>query len=321
MLGKAVDMAQVSIIGGGNVGANAAFFIAEKGVTDVLLVDIQTGLARGKMLDIMEAAPIRRYRNFLSGSDTLADIKGSEFIVVAAGAIRSPGMRREDLYTVNAGLIRSLAPEIARLAPDSIVVIATEPVDGLTALFTQVSGMPRSRVLGLGGILDSTRLRALIARELHVSMEIVSAMVIGRHSDDMVCLPRYCSVAGVPLPYLLPAEKIASLVEETRTAGDLVVELAKRSSAYYAPSAAIAELADSVHMNLNRVFSVSLLLEGEYDVTGAALSLPALIGSKGAARILTPELTPEELGVLHESARRIAAAVKGEPAPARGGSR
>jgi malate dehydrogenase len=321
-------MAQVSIIGGGNVGANAAFFIAEKGVTDVLLMDIQAGLSRGKMLDIMEAAPIRRYRNFLSGSDSLADIKDSELIVVAAGAIRSPGMRREDLYTVNSGLIWSLAPEIARLAPDSIVVIATEPVDGLTTLFTQVSGFPRSRVLGLGGILDSTRLRALIARELDVSMEIVSAMVIGRHSDDMVSLPRYCSVAGVPLPLLLPAERVAALVEETRTAGDLVVELAKRSSAYYAPSAAIAELADSVHMNLNRVFSMSLLLEGEYDVTDAALSLPALIGSRGAARVLTPELSPQELTVFRGSARKVAAAVKGETIPAsvktagsRGGAR
>ncbi|MGA2639461.1 MAG: malate dehydrogenase [Spirochaetia bacterium] len=319
-------MAQVSIIGGGNVGANAAFFIAEKGVTDVLLVDIQAGLSRGKMLDIMEAAPIRRYRNFLSGSDSLDDIRGSELVVVAAGAIRSPGMRREDLFTRNAGLIRSLAPEVARLAPDSIVIVATEPVDGLTALFTRVSGMPRSRVLGLGGILDCTRLRALIARELDVSMEIVSAMVIGRHSDDMICLPRYCSIAGVPLPLLLPADKIAALVEETRTAGDLVVELAKRSSAYYAPSAAIAELADSVHMNLNRVFSVSLLLQGEYDVTDAALSLPALVGAGGVSRVLTPELTQEELAVLHESARKITAALKGDTAPApepvrNGGSR
>jgi malate dehydrogenase len=322
-------MAQVSIIGGGNVGANAGFFIAEKGVTDVLLVDIQPGLSRGKMLDIMEAAPIRRYRNFLHGSDSLEDIKGSEFVVVAAGAIRSPGMRREELFTVNAGLIRSLAPEIARLAPDAIVLVATEPVDGLTALFTQVSGMPRSRVLGLGGILDSTRLRALIARELDVSMEIVSAMVIGRHSDDMVCLPRYCSVAGVPLPLLLPPDKVAALVEETRTAGDLVVELAKRSSAYYAPSAAIAELSDSIHMNLNRVFSVSLMLEGEYEVKDAALSLPALIGSRGAVRVLTPELTPQELAILHESARRITAALKaatpggilGEAVPSRGGTK
>jgi malate dehydrogenase len=315
-------MAQVSIIGGGNVGANAAFFIAEKGVTDVLLVDIKPGLSRGKMLDIMEAAPIRRYRNFLGGSDSLEDIRGSEFVVIAAGAIRSPGMRREELFTVNAGLITSLAPEIARLAPDAVVVIATEPVDGLTTLFTRISGMPRSRVMGLGGILDSTRLRALIARELDVSMEIVSALVIGRHSDDMICLPRYCTVGGVPLPLLLPPEKVAALVEETRTAGDLVVELAKRSSAYYAPSAAIAELADSIHMNLNRLFSVSLVLEGEYGVTGAALSVPALVGSKGAHRVLTPELTAPEQAVLHESARKITTAVDGAAAAAvRNGAR
>ena len=304
-------MARVSIIGGGNVGANAGFFIAEKGVTDVLLVDIQPGLSRGKMLDIMEAAPIRRYRNTLSGSDSLEDIGGSQLVVVAAGAIRAPGMRREDLYEKNAGLIRELAPRIARFAPECTVVIATEPVDSLTTLFARESGMPRTRVLGLGGILDSTRLRALIARELDVSMEIVSAMVIGRHSDDMICLPRYCSVSGVPLPLLLAPDRIASLVEETRTAGDLVVEMAKRSSSYYAPSAAVAELADSIHMNLNRIFPVSVLLEGEYGARGAALSLPAVIGEKGVVRVLTPELTPQEKAVFLESARRVAAAVNG----------
>jgi malate dehydrogenase len=303
-------MARVSIIGGGNVGANAGFFIAEKGVTDVLLVDIQPGLSRGKMLDIMEAAPIRRYRNTLSGSDSLEDIGGSQLVVVAAGAIRAPGMRREDLYEVNAGLIRDLAPRVARLAPECTVVIATEPVDSLTTLFARESGMPRARVLGLGGILDSTRLRALIARELDVSMEIVSAMVIGRHSDDMICLPRYCSVSGVPLPLLLAPDRVAALVEDTRTAGDLVVEMAKRSSSYYAPSAAVAELADSIHMNLNRIFPVSVLLEGEYGARGAALSLPAVIGEKGVVRVLTPELTAQEKAVFLESARRVAAAVK-----------
>ena len=304
-------MARVSIIGGGNVGANAGFFIAEKGVTDVLLVDIQPGLSRGKMLDIMEAAPIRRYRNTLSGSDSLEDIGGSQLVVVAAGAIRAPGMRREDLYEKNAGLIRDLAPRIACIAPDCTVVVATEPVDSLTTLFAQESGMPRTRVLGLGGILDSTRLRALIARELDVSMEIVSAMVIGRHSDDMICLPRYSSVSGVPLTLLLPPDRVASLVEETRTAGDLVVEMAKRSSSYYAPSAAVAELADSIHMNLNRIFPVSVLLEGEYGARGAALSLPAVIGEKGVVRVLTPELTAQEKAVFLESARRVASAVRG----------
>lgn len=304
-------MSRVSIIGGGNVGANAGFFIAEKGVTDVLLVDIQPGLSRGKMLDIMEAAPIRRYRNMLAGSDSIEDIKGSQLVVVAAGAIRTPGMRREDLFTANAGLIRTLAPQIARLAPESTVVIATEPVDSLTCLFVQQSGMPRTRVLGLGGILDSTRFRVLIARELNVSAEIVSAMVIGRHSDDMICLPRYCSVSGVPLPLLLSAERIASIIEETRSAGDLVVEMAKRSSSYYAPSAAVAELADSVHMNLNRIFPVSIKLQGEYGVQDAALSLPVVIGEKGVVRVIVPELTAKEKTIFLESARKVAAAVKG----------
>jgi len=220
-------------------------------------------------------------------------------------------MRREDLYTANAGLIRSLAPQIARLAPEATVVIATEPVDSLTCLFVQKSGMPRTRVLGLGGILDSTRFRVLISRELNVSTEIVSAMVIGRHSDDMICLPRYCSVSGVPLPLLLSAERIVSIMEETRTAGDLVVEMAKRSSSYYAPSAAVAELADSVHMNLNRIFPVSIQLQGEYGVEDAALSLPVVIGEKGVVRVIVPELTAKEKSVFLESARKVAAAVKG----------
>jgi malate dehydrogenase len=299
----------VSIIGGGNVGANAAFFIAEKGVTDVLLVDIQPGMSRGKMLDIMEAAPIRRYRNSLNGSDSLDDIRGSQLVVLAAGAIRTPGMRREDLFTTNAPLVRDLAPRIGRLAPDATVIVATEPVDSLTALFVMASGMPRTRVLGLGGILDSTRLRALIARELDLSMEVVTAMVIGRHSDDMICLPRYCSVSGVPLPHLLAPERMAAIVEETRTAGDLVVEMAKRSSSYYAPSAAVAELADSVHMNLRRIFPMSIVLDGEYGVRGAALSLPLVIGEKGAVRVLTPELTEAEQATFRESARKIAAAI------------
>jgi malate dehydrogenase len=308
---EVVDMARVSIIGSGNVGANAAFFIAEKGVTDVLLIDIKQGLSRGKALDIMEAAPIRRYRNSLHGSDSLADIQGSQMVVITAGAIRSPGMRREDLYSENAPLIRSLAPEVARLAPNSVVVMATEPVDSLTALFTLLSGMPRTRVLGLGGILDSMRLRALIARELDVSMEIVSALVIGRHSDDMICLPRYSSISGVPLHLLLPADRIETIVSQTRSAGDLVVELAKRSSAYYAPSAAIAELADAIHMNLSRIFPVSLMLDGEYGIRDAALSVPAVVGEKGVTRILTPELTREEKEALARSARLIASVVQG----------
>jgi malate dehydrogenase len=170
--------------------------------------------------------------------------------------------------------------------------------------------MPRQRVLGLGGIIDATRMRTHVARELDVSTEVVSALVIGRHSDDMICLPRYCSVAGVPLPQLLAPERIAAVVEETRTAGDLVVEMARGSSAYYAPSAAVAEIADAVHMNLHRVMPLSITLEGEYGARGAALSLPLVIGEEGAARILTPELTDQETAAFLASARRVGAALE-----------
>ena len=301
----------VSIIGSGNVGANTAFFIAEKGVTDVVLCDIQPGLSKGKALDIMEAAPVRRYRNSLRGADTLEGIRGSQMVVVAAGAIRKPGQRREDLFAANAPLVRELAPQVAQLAPDAVIVVATEPVDSLTALFTTESHLPRTRVVGLGGILDSTRFRAVIARELGLSMETVTAMVIGRHSNDMICLPRYSSVAGVPLPLLIPAARLQVLVDETRGAGDLVVELAKRASAYYGPSAAVAEVADSVHMNLNRIFSLSILLDGEYGLHGAALSLPVVVGDKGVTRILEPQLTAEETEALKRSAQKIRAALEG----------
>ncbi len=304
-------MSFVSILGSGNVGANTAFFIAEKGVTDVVLVDVQAGLAAGKSLDMMEAAPIRKYRNRLTGADSIEAIKGAETVIIAAGAGRRPGMKREELYGRNAGLIRELAAAVPRLAPDSAVVVATEPVDPLTTLFARESGMDRRQVMGLGCLLDCTRLRWLVARELAVSMENVSALIIGRHSEDMIGLPRCCGVSGVPLPQLLPAPRIAELLAETARAGDLIVEMAQRASAYYAPSAAAAELADSIHMDLRRIFPVSLVLAGEYGLEGAALSLPAVIGRGGIARVLAPALTPDERERLARSAAEVRRIVEG----------
>jgi malate dehydrogenase len=299
-------VSQVSILGSGNVGANTAFFIAETGIEDVLLYDIQDGLAMGKALDMMEAAPIRKYRNRLRGATGLEEIAGSETVVLAAGRVRKPGMKREDLLVESRRLVAELAPQVARLAPEAVVVVATEPVDPITHEFVRHSGFPRARVLGVGGCLDATRLRFGIARELGVSMENVSAMVIGRHSDSMLVLPRYCSVSGVPLTQLLPAERIQALARETAGAGDLIVQMAQRSSAYYAPSAAAADLANAVHMDLGRVLCVSLLLEGEYGLRGVALSLPAVIGRGGARRVLTPKLTEEERAALERSARELA---------------
>lgn len=307
-------MAGVSIIGSGNVGANTAFFIAEKGITDVRLYDLRDGLSTGKALDMMEAAPIRKYRNRLTGVDTLEAIEGSETVIVAAGAGRRPGMKREALYAENQALVRDLAPQVARLAPRCNVIVATEPVDPLTTLFLRESGMARGRVMGLGCLLDCTRLRYLIARELAVSLENVSALVVGRHSDDMIGLARYCSVSGVPLPHLLSGERIEALLAETREAGDLIVELAQRASAYYAPSAAVAELVDAIHMDLKRIFSVSLVLDGQYAIDGVALSLPAVIGQEGIRRVLAPKLTREETDLLVRSARQVEAMVEGRAA-------
>ncbi len=314
-------MSQVSIIGSGNVGANTAFFIAETGIEDVLLYDIQEGLATGKVLDLMEAAPIRKYRNRLRPATALGEIAGSQVVVLAAGRVRRPGMKREDLMEENSRLVDELAPEVARLAPEAVVIVATEPVDPITLRFARRSGLPRGRVLGVGGCLDATRLRFAIARELGVSTENVSAMVIGRHSDSMLVLPRYCSVSGVPLTQLLPAARIAELARETAGAGDLIVQMAQRSSAYYAPSAAAADLVDAVHMDLGRVLCVSLLLEGEYGLRDVALSLPAVIGGEGARRVLLPRLSAEEQAVLERSARELAAlaASPGEPGGRAGG--
>jgi malate dehydrogenase len=315
-------VSQVSILGSGNVGANTAFFIAETGIEDVALYDLKDGLATGKTLDMMEAAPLRKYRNRLRGVRALEEIAGSEIVVLAAGQVRRPGMKREDLFAENRKVALELAGPVTRFAPQAVVIVATEPVDPITLEFTRASGFPRERVLGVGGCLDGTRLRFAAARELGVSMDDVSALVIGRHASSMIALPRYCSVSGVPLPQLLPPERIAALVSETAAAGDLIVQMAQRSSAFYAPSAAVSDIVNSIHMDLGRVLSVSLLLEGEYGLSGVAMSLPAVVGRGGVRRVLSPRLTAAELQALERSAgelRELDASAAGTAA--KGGSR
>jgi len=298
-------MPGVSIIGSGNVGANTAFFIAEKGTHHVTLYDVREGLSTGKALDMMEAAPVRQYRPKLRGSDSIEAIAGSDVVVLAAGAVRKPGMKREDLFNENLALVREVAPTVARLAPKAIVIIATEPVDPITTLFVRESKMPRNQVIGLGGILDSTRLRYGIAHELRVSMDNVQAMVIGRHSDEMIMLSGYTNVSGIPIEQLLTQEAIEKLVNETRSAGDLIVQMSQRSNAYYAPSAAAAELADAIHTDIHRIFSVSVMLAGEYGIHDVALSLPAIIGREGVVRVMTPKLSREQEQQLSRSAEEV----------------
>lgn len=295
----------VSVIGSGNVGANAAFFVAETGAADVLLYDLKEGVSAGKALDMMEAAPIRTYRTVVRGIDSVEDIAGSSTVVIAAGRVREPGMSRLDLLEDNAPVIEDLARTVAGLAPEAVVIVSTEPVDLMTALFVRRSRLPRERVLGVGSILDATRLRYAVARDLNVSRENVSAMVVGRHDEHMICLSRYTTVSGVPVLNFMSEDRFEALAREVRDAGDFIVDMARRSSAYYAPSAAVAELVRTVTGNAGRVFPVSLLLEGELGVRGAALGIPAVIGRHGVQRVLVPRLTPDQQRELQASSGEL----------------
>lgn len=285
-------MANIGIIGSGNVGANTAFFIAEHNVAHVVLYDIQEGLSTGKALDMMEAAPVRGYDVRIQGTDRLEHVLTNDIIIVTAGSVRKPGMQREDLYSENAGIIRELAKSIS--GSTAKVIMVSEPVDMLTALFVEESGLDRRQVMGLGGVLDSTRLRYFIAHELGVTTENVQATVIGRHANAMIPLSRYCTVSGVPVAQLMPSDRLEELFEETRNAGNLIVDMAQRASSYYGPSAAATELAQAVNMNTGRIMTVSMMLRGEYGIEGVAMSLPAVIGRNGIEQVMLPQLTDAE---------------------------
>jgi malate dehydrogenase len=296
----------IGIVGSGNVGANTAFFLAESGIADVLLYDIREGVSAGKALDMMEAAPVRSYSTRISGTDSIDDLNSSEIIVIAAGAVRKPGMKREELFTENLKVIKPILKWLGRNRKrDMCVIVVTEPIDLLTAVVTIESEMPRERVMGIGGILDSTRLRYAVARDLNLAVENVSALVFGRHSKEMIAPSNYTNVSGVPIQQLMHIDQFNSLVNEIREAGDFIVSMAVRSTAYYAPSAAISELAEAVIRNTGKVLSVSVLLKGEYGIEQAAMSIPAVIGKGGVRKILLPELGKEELQVLKESGHNL----------------
>jgi malate dehydrogenase len=301
-------MANIGIIGSGNVGANTAFFIAERNVAHVVLYDIQEGLSTGKALDMMEAAPVRGYDVRIQGTDRLEHVLANDIVIITAGSVRKPGMKREDLYGENAELITELAKSMAGSAAKIIMV--SEPVDLLTALFVKESGMDRRQVMGLGGVLDSTRLRYLISQELGVTTENVQATVIGRHSDAMIPLRRYCTVSGVPIGQLIASDRIEELFEETRNAGNLIVDMAQRASSYYGPSAAATDLAQAVNMNTGRIMSVSMMLTGEYGIDGVAMSLPAVLGRNGIEQVMLPQLSGEEKQKLTRSAEDLKSMMK-----------
>jgi len=298
--------AKVSIVGAGNVGHTAAQWIVSHRLADVVLVDVVEGMPQGKALDMSQAGPIEGFDVTITGSNSYDDTAGSDVVVIVAGVARKPGMTREDLLNVNAGIVTSVTKEVARRSPRAVLLVVTNPLDIMVYLAYQASGFPPERVMGQSGALDSTRFRTFIARELGVSVQDVSAMVIGAHSDThMVPLASFASVGSIPLRHLLPPDRIQALVERTRKGGAEIVALLKTGSAFFAPGAAIAQMVEAILLDRKRLIGLSAYLTGQYGVRDLFVGVPALLGAGGVERIYEVPLDPAERAAFDEAVKNI----------------
>jgi malate dehydrogenase len=295
----------VTVVGAGNVGATTAQRIAEAGLADVVLIDIVEGLPQGKGLDLAEAAPVVGHDARIRGANDYAETAGSDIIVVTSGLARQPGMSRDDLLAKNAGIVKSAVEQSAAQSPNAILIVVTNPLDAMCHVAMQASGFPRERVIGMAGVLDSARFRTFIAWELGVSVEDTHAFVLGGHGDTMVPLPRYSTVAGIPITELLSPERLEALVDRTRNGGAEVVALLKTGSAYYAPAASTFEMVDSILRDRKRVLPCATLLQGEYRTDGLFVGVPVVLGAAGMERIIEISLTPDEQAAFDASAGSV----------------
>ena len=296
---------RVTVVGAGNVGATTAQRIAEAGLADVVLVDIVEGLPQGKALDLAEAAPVMAHDARITGTNDYADTARSDIVVVTSGLARQPGMSRDDLLAKNAGIVRSVVEQAVKHSPDCILIIVTNPLDAMCHVAIVASGFPRERVIGMAGVLDSARFRTFIAMELGVSVEDTHAFVLGGHGDTMVPLPRYSTVAGIPITELMSPERVAALVDRTANGGAEIVALLKAGSAYYAPAASTYEMVDAILRDRKRVLPCAVQLKGEYGVEGLFVGVPVVLGSKGMERIIQIDLTTEEDTAFKRSAAAV----------------
>jgi malate dehydrogenase len=296
---------KVTVIGAGNVGATAAQRLAEKELCDVVLVDIIEGVPQGKTLDLAQAAPIEKHDAHLLGANTYDATAGSHIVIITAGIPRKPGMSRDDLLSTNAGIVKKVTREVASRSPQAILIIVSNPLDAMCHVAYEASGFPKQRVIGMAGVLDSARFRAFIAMELNVSVESTHAFVLGGHGDTMVPLPRYSTVAGIPITELMTPERIAALVQRTRNGGAEIVGLLKTASAFYAPSAAAVEMAESILKDKKKILPCAAYLEGEYGIQDLFIGVPVKLGAKGVEQVIEIKLTPEENAALQKSAAAV----------------
>ena len=296
---------KVTVIGAGMVGGVAAQKLAERDYADVVLVDIVEGMPQGKALDLMQSGPVIGYDSRVVGANSYEDTAGSDVVVITSGIARKPGMSRDDLLRTNMGIVRSVTEQVVAQSPDAVIIVVSNPLDAMCHVAFDAAGFPKERVIGMAGVLDSARYRTFIAMELDVSVEDIQALVLGGHGDTMVPLPRYTTVAGIPITELLPAERVAALSERTANGGAEIVGLLKTGSAYYAPGNSAVQMVDAIVLDKNRVLPCSVLLGGEYGLDGLYVGVPVKLGAGGVKQIIELQLTDDERAALHASAESV----------------
>ncbi|MBM3220569.1 MAG: malate dehydrogenase [Candidatus Rokubacteria bacterium] len=296
---------KISVVGAGNVGASVAQYAAEKELGDVVLVDVIEGIPQGKALDLLQAGPIHRYDSLVTGSNGYDETAGSDVVVITAGLARKPGMTRDDLLFKNAEIVGSVVEQVVARSKDAILVLVTNPLDAMVQLAWKKSGFPSKRVVGMAGVLDSARFRTFIARELNVSVENVTAFVLGGHGDTMVPLPRYSTVAGIPITDLLPKDRIDALVTRTANGGAEIVNYLKTGSAYYAPAASAVEMVEAILKDKKKILPCAAYLDGQYGTKGLYVGVPVKLGRSGVEQIIEITLTKDEQAAFDKSAAAV----------------
>jgi len=298
---------KVSVIGAGFTGATTAFLLAQKELSDVVLVDIpqMENPTKGKALDMLEASPVQGFDANILGTSSYEDTKDSDIVVITAGIARKPGMSRDDLVQTNQKIMRAVAKDVAKYSPNAIIVVLSNPVDAMTYTAFKESGFPKHRVIGQSGVLDSARFRTFIAQELNLSVKDITGFVLGGHGDDMVPLVRYSYAGGIPLETLIPKDRLDAIVARTRTGGGEIVNLLGSGSAYYAPAASLVEMCEAILKDQRRVLPTIAYLEGEYGYDGIYLGVPTILGGNGIEKIIELELTAEEKAALDKSAQAV----------------
>ena len=296
---------KVTVVGAGNVGATTAQRLAERGYADVVLIDIVEGLAEGKALDMYEASPVVGVDSIISGSTDYAATEGSDIVVITSGVARKPGMSRDDLLSINMKIVDEVTRKAIAASPDAVLIVVSNPLDAMCHVAYDAAGIPANRVVGMAGILDTARYRSFVAEALKVSVEDVQAYVLGGHGDTMVPLASYTTAAGIPIGELLPQEQIDAIIQRTRDGGAEIVNLLKTGSAFYAPSAAVAQMVDSIALDKRRILPCAALLEGQYGVDGLFIGVPVILGGNGIERVLEISLTDAEQAMLKHSADAV----------------